>query len=90
MPWEHWRPEKKEIEEWFEKKVQEYAVKENRSTKFTTNKWKNKYIFTEIYEILFVSLATELQEWLARLVDFQTCWKDERVTQWSPELFQQL
>ena len=49
-------------------------------------KWKNKYIFIEIYEIFFVTFAIELQEWLVRLVDFQKCWKDERVTQWTPDL----
>ena len=32
----------------------------------------------------------ELQEWLARLVEFQKCWKDEWVTQWTLELIQQL
>ena len=56
----------------------------------STEKRKNKYIFTEIYKIFFVKFATELQEWLARLVDFQKCWKDERVTQWTPEIIWQL
>ena len=90
MPREHWRLEKKEIEEWFEKQVQEFVVKENRNVKLTTEKWKNKYIFTEIYEIFFVTFSTELHEWLARLVDFQMCWKDEWVMQWTPELVHQL
>ena len=56
----------------------------------TTEEWKNKYIFTEIYEIFFVTIAIELQEWLARLVEFQKCCKEEQVTQWTPELIQQL
>ena len=58
--------------------------------KLTAEKWKNRYILTESYEILFVTFAIELQEWLARLVEFQKCWKDERVTQWTPELILQL
>ena len=70
MPRENWRPKRIEIEEWFEKQVQEFAVKENRSTNLTTEKWKNKYIFTEFYEILFVTFVNELQEWLERLVEF--------------------
>ena len=49
-----------------------------------TKKWKNKYIFTEVYEIFFVTFAYKLQEWLARLVEFQTCWKDNQITQWTP------
>ena len=90
MPREHWRSERIEIEEWFEKQVQEFAVKENRNTKLTTEKWKNKYIFIEVYGIFFVTFANELEEWLARLVDFQACWKDKWVTQWTLELIQQL
>ena len=44
----------------------------------------------DIYEIFFVIFETELQEWLARLVEFQKCWKNERIMQWTPELIQQL
>ena len=32
----------------------------------------------------------ELQEWLVRLVEFQTCWKDDQVTQWNLKSIQQL
>ena len=90
MPRPYWKPEGKEIDEWFEQKVQEFVVKENRSKKLTTQELKNKYIFTEIYKIFFVTIAIELQEWLTRLVEFQKCWKDERVTQWTPQFIQQL
>ena len=85
-----WRPEKLELEDWFKKQIQEFSIKENRNAKLTAKKWKNKYIFTEVYEIFFVTFAHELQEWLARLVEFQTCWKDDQVMQWTPELIQQL
>ena len=44
----------------------------------------------DVYEIFFVTITIELQEWLARLVEFQKTWKDEQVTQWTPELIQQL
>ena len=80
MPRGHWRLEKLELEDWFERRIQEFSVKENHSMKLTVEKWKNKYIFTEVYEIFFVNFANELQEWLARLVEFQTCWKDDQVT----------
>ena len=86
MPRPYWKPERKEIDEWLEKKVQEFAVKENRSKKLTTEEWKNKYMFTEIYEIFFVTIVIKIHEWLARLVEFQKCWKDEQVTQWTPKL----
>ena len=90
MKREFWKPERKEIEDWFERQIQEFAVKENRSEKLTAERWKNRYILTESYEILVVTFVIELQEWIAKLVEFQKCWKDERVTQWTPEPLQQL
>ena len=88
MPQGRWRPEKPEIEDWFEIQIQEFFVKENRSTKLRTEKWKNKYIFIEVYEIFFVTFVQELQEWLSRLVEFHMCYKDDKFTQWMPELIQ--
>lgn len=44
----------------------------------------------EIYMNLFVTIVIKLQVWLSRLVEFQKFWKDERVTEWTPELIQQL
>ena len=83
MTREYWKPERKEIEEWFKKKIQEFVIKENHITRLMVEKWKNRYILTESYEIFFVTFAIKLQEWLARFVEFQKCWKDERVTQWT-------
>ena len=77
----YWKPKSKEIDEWFEQQVQEFVVKEKCSKRLTTEEWKNKYILMEIYEIFFVTIAIELQEWLARLVKFQKCWKEKQVMQ---------
>ena len=62
MPRPYWKLESKEIDEWFKQQVQEFKVKENRSKRLTTKEWKNKYIFMEIYEIFFVTIAIEFQE----------------------------
>ena len=53
-------------------------------------RWKNRYVLTESYETFFVTFAFELQEWLAKLVEFQKCWKDKWVTLWTLELLKQL
>jgi len=29
--WEHWNPTKKEIEEWWDQKLQEFIVQENKN-----------------------------------------------------------
>ena len=39
--------------------------------------WKNQYIFKESYKIFFVTISIILQEWLANLVEFHKCWRDE-------------
>ena len=90
MTREYWKPEMKEIEDWFKRQIHEFIVKENHSKKLTAERWKNRYTITESYEIFFVTFAIKLQESLARLVELHKCWKDERVTQWTPELIQQL
>ena len=89
MPREYWKPKKKEIEEWFEKKLQEFVIKYNCNTRLTVKKWNNKYIFIHIYKIFFVKFVTKLQEWLARLIDFHKFWKDEWVMHWTLKLIQQ-
>ena len=73
MTREYSKPERKEIKDWFERQIQEFAVTENRSEKLIAERWKNRYILTESYEIFFVTSAIELQEWLAGLVKFQKC-----------------
>ena len=90
MPRGHWEPLKPELEDQFEKQIQEFSLKENRSEKLSVEEWKNRYIFMEVQKIFFVSFAHELQEWLAQLVEFQTYWKDDQITQWTPELVRQL
>ena len=71
MKREYWKPKTKEIEEWFENQIQEFAVKENCSEKLTAKRWKNRYILIESYKIFFVEFLIELQEWLARLIEFK-------------------
>ena len=70
MPRPYWKPEKKEIDDWFEQQVQEFDVKENCNERLSTKEWKDKYLFIEIYEIFFVMIVIKLQECLARLLQF--------------------
>ena len=50
-----WQPSKPELEDWFEKKIQEFSIKENISKNFSTEDWKHKYIFIEVHEIFLVT-----------------------------------
>ena len=64
-----WYPNKKEIQDWLEKKETEFAEKENRNPRVSTEAWLDKYIFTNEHEIFFASLPSELHEWLSKLVE---------------------
>lgn len=57
---EHWNPTKKEIEKSLDKKVREFAVQEKRNARISEEKWLERYLYTEIHEILFASFQSEL------------------------------
>jgi len=53
-------------------------------------KWLESYLYTEIHEIFFASLLTELYEWITKLADSQGRWKLDGRIVWTPELVQRL
>ena len=55
-----WQPSNPKLEDWFEKKIQEFSLKENISKKMFVEDGKHKYIFTEVHEIFFVTFTHEL------------------------------
>ena len=73
-----------ELQYWLDKKILEFVIQENRSSKFSTEDWAQSYISIEVNEIFFASFATELHEWLSQLTKFQTCAKEDAITQWIP------
>jgi len=73
--WEHWNPIKKEIEEWWDLKLQEFVVQENKNPQVSKVDWLDRYIFTDIHEIFFASFPVELYEWIARLADNVGRWE---------------
>lgn len=54
----------------------------------TNNGYRN--IYTEGHEIFFFFFCSQLQEWLSHLVEFYRCIKVDIVTEWTPELIQQV
>lgn len=52
--------------------------------------WEQRYIYTDIHEILFASFAIKIQEWFSWLAEFHTCVKDDAITKWNPELVRKL
>ena len=82
-----WHPTKEEIDQWVSSKEREFAVKENKSPRLSTEDWLQKHIFTELHEIFFVTYAIELYEWLSKLNDNHVLRKKRNIV-WTPELIQ--
>ena len=85
-----WHISRNELQDWLDRKILEFVLQENRSTKLSDKKWVQKYIYTEVHMIFFFSFATNLQEWLLQLTEFNTHVKDDAITEWNPEFIQQL
>ena len=86
----HWNPTKKEIEEWLDKKIHEFAAQENRNPQVSKEQWLDRYLYTEIHEIFFAYFSTELYEWIARLADSQGRCRLDKPIVWTPELVRRL
>jgi hypothetical protein len=66
-----WFPSKIEIQKWIEDQERDFAESQNKNLELSTENWLQRYIFTDIQEILFGGIHQEIHEWLARLVDTQ-------------------
>ena len=86
----HWNPTKKEIEEWLDKKIHEFATQENRTPQVSEKKWLERYVYMEIHKIFFASFPSELYEWIAKLADNQGRCKLDKPIVWTPELVRRI
>ena len=70
-----WNLTKKEIEDWLDRKIDEFVVQENKNLWLSKEKWLEFYLCIEIHEIFFASFPPELYEWIVKLADNQGRWK---------------
>jgi hypothetical protein len=70
-----WNPTKEKIEGWLRTKELEFAQKDNRNPRITPRKYLDKYVFTDLHEVLFCDFSHLLQEWMLKL-------KDNNATNW--------
>jgi len=73
----HWNPTKKEIEDWMDRKIDEFVVQENRNPRLMKEQWLDRYLCIEIHEIFFCSFLVELYKWIAKLPEGQGRWRLE-------------
>lgn len=85
-----WRPTQKDIEEWLEKKVLEFVVKENINPNCDAKRWLQDYLYSDLHEILFLEFPIILIEWLVRLCEDNPMWRIDGPREWTPELVQHL
>jgi signal recognition particle subunit SEC65 len=64
-----WNPTKEEIESCLRKKEMEFAQKDNKNPRVTARKYLEKYIFTDLHEVVFCDFPHLLEEWILRLKD---------------------
>jgi hypothetical protein len=85
-----WFPSKTEIPGWIEYQERDFVDAQNKNPKLSTKYWLQRYIFTDIHEILFGGIHQELFEWLARLVDTQFKIRSRPPVVWTPALIQKV
>ena len=72
-----WRPTRDELNKWVVSKEKEFAERENKSPRLSTEDWLQKHIFTDLHMIFFATYANELYDWLSQLTD-QNIFKKKR------------
>ena len=80
-----WRPSVKEISDWIEDTYLKFAEQENKDPRRCSDEFLKRYIFTDIYEIFFGSIHIELHQWLSRLTERKTNFKEDQSPDWTPE-----
>ena len=62
-----WWPTRDEINEWVWYNQKEFAERENRSPKLSTEAWLQKHIVTDLHAIFFATFGNELYNWLSKV-----------------------
>ena len=80
-----WRPSVKEISDWVGDTYLKFAEQENKDPRRSSHEFLQRYVFTDIYEIFFASIHIELHQWLSRLTERKTNFKEDQSPEWNPE-----
>ena len=79
-----WRPSVKEIGDWIEETYLKFVEQENKDPRRSLDDFLERYIFLNVYEILFGSIHIELHQWLSRLTERKTNFNEDRFPDWTP------
>ena len=79
-----WRPSAKEIGDWLDETYLKFAEKENTNPCRSARDFLQRYVFCDAYEIFFGSIHIELHQWLSRLAEKRTNFREGRFSVWTP------
>ena len=81
-----WRPLVKEISDWIEETYLKFAEQENKDPHRSSDEFLQRYIFTDVHEIFFGSIHIKLHQWLPRLTERKTNFKEDQFLDWTPTI----
>ena len=79
-----WRPSVKQISDYIEDTYLKFAEQENKDPRHSSNDFLQRYVFSYIHEIFFSSIHIELHQWLSRLIERKTNFKEDQFPNWTP------
>ena len=79
-----WRPSLKEIGDWFDETYLKFAKQEKTNPRRSASDFLQRYVFCDAYEIFFGSIHIELHQWLSRLAERRTNFREGRFSVWTP------
>ena len=58
-------PSKDKMNAWVKQKERTFAAEENQNPNISTEEWLQRYLFTDLHEILFSKFPIIFYEWIA-------------------------
>ena len=86
----HWNPTKKEIGDWWDRKIHKSVAQENKNPRLKNEQWMDMYLYIEIHEFFFCSFPVELYQWITKLANSQGRWRLDGSIVSTSELVQRL
>ena len=73
-----------EIGDWLDATYLKFAEKENTNLRRSAREFLQRYVFCDAYEIFFGNIHIELQQWLSRLAEKRTNFREGWFSVWTP------
>ena len=70
--------------DWLDETYLKFAEKENTNPPHSAHDFLQRYVFCDAYEIFFGSIHIELHQWMSRLAEKRTNFREGRFSVWTP------